>query len=158
MKAVTRALATLGPVGYLPVAPATWASAVVVLAGWFVPAPPLAVALVAIAAGALVAVWLCGEAEKSLGHDAHPIVLDELIGQSIALLGAPHTWPAFVAAFALFRLFDIWKPLGARRAQELPGGWGVVLDDVVAGVVSCAALQLGRWAWDWAGLPGLHPH
>ena len=154
MKAVTRALATLGPVGYLPVAPATWASAVVVLIGWFVPAPPLPVALAAIVAAALVAVWLCGEAEKSLGHDAHPIVLDELIGQSIALLGAPHAWPAFVAAFALFRLFDIWKPLGARQAQELQGGWGVVLDDVVAGVVSCAVLHLGMWAWGALGMAG----
>jgi len=155
MRAVARALATLGPVGYLPVAPATWASAVVVVVGWFIPAPPLAVALVAFGVGALLAVWLCGEAEKSLGHDAHPIVLDELIGQSIALIAAPHAWPAYLAAFALFRLFDIWKPLGARQAQELPGGWGVVTDDVVAGVVSCAALQLGLWAWNWAGLPGL---
>ena len=146
MTALARALATLGPVGYLPVAPATWASAVVVLVAWFVPVPPLPVALAAIVAGALIAVWLCGEAEKSLGHDAHPIVLDELIGQSIALLWAPHAWPAFLAAFALFRLFDIWKPLGARQAQELPGGWGVVLDDVAAGAVSCGVLQLGLWA------------
>ena len=147
MTGVVRAFATLGPIGHLPVAPATWASAVVVLAAWFLPALPVPLALVAIGLATLAAVALCGEAEKSLGHDAHPIVLDELIGQSIALIGVPHALPAFVAAFALFRLFDIWKPLGVRQAQELPGGWGVVLDDVMAGAVSCAVLHLGLWAW-----------
>jgi phosphatidylglycerophosphatase A len=145
MNSLVRALATLGPVGYLPVAPATWASAVVALVAWFLPVPALPAALAAIAVGAALAVWLCGEAEKSLGHDAHPIVLDELIGQSIALIAVPHAWPAFVASFALFRLFDIWKPLGARQAQELPGGLGIVADDVVAGLVSCGVLQLGLW-------------
>ena len=65
-----------------------------------------------------------------LGHDAKPIVLDELIGQTLALLGAPRQALAFAAAFVLFRLFDIWKPLGACQAQSLPGGVGVVADDV----------------------------
>src|SRR5262245_7450969 len=148
MTGVARALATLGPVGYLPLAPATWASAVVALVGWFLPAPSLPIAIVAIAVGALAAVALCGEAEQSLGHDARPIVPDELIVRSIALIGVLHAWPAFVAAFALFRLFDIWKPLGVRRAQELPGGWGVVMDDLMAGVLSCAVLQLGLRAWE----------
>ena len=147
MSRVARVIATLGPVGYLPVAPATWASAVVTLAAWFLPVPPLSMALAALTLGTAFAVWACHEAEKTLGHDAHPIVLDELIGQSIALLGVPHSWGAFVAAFALFRLFDIWKPLGARRAQELSGGLGIVADDVVAGAVSCGVLHLGLWGW-----------
>jgi len=139
------ALATLGPVGRAPVAPATAASVVVALAGWFIPPAPLWVAIVLLAAGSVIAAWICGRAEATLGHDAHPIVLDELVGQSIALLGAPHWWPAYLASVALFRLFDIWKPFGAQEAQELPGGSGVVADDVIAGLAACLALQLALW-------------
>jgi len=47
----------------------------------------------------------------------------------------------FVAAFVLFRIFDVWKPLGAREAQALPGGWGVVADDVIAGLTTLLVLQ-----------------
>jgi phosphatidylglycerophosphatase A len=140
-------LATLGPVGYAPIAPATVGSAVTCAIGWFLPVPALPVALALIAAGAAVAIWLCGEAEKALGHDAHPIVADEVVGQSLALLLVPHTIVGFVIAFFLFRLFDIWKPLGAREAQALPGGVGVVTDDVIAGVTACAAYHLGAWGW-----------
>ena len=134
-------LASLGPVGSSPVAPATAGSAVVTLVAWFLPVPPLTAALAMLAAGTLIAVWAAGEAEKELGHDAGPIVIDEVIGQSIALLFAPHRVFVFVAAFFLFRLFDIWKPLGAREIQALPGGWGVVADDVIAGLTTLAALQ-----------------
>lgn len=147
MKALARFLATLGPVGSAPLAPATAASAVVTLAGWFVyPPPALPVGLVLIVAGAALAVWVCGEAEQALGHDAKPIVADEVVGQSIALLGVPHAWPAFAAAFVLFRVFDVWKPLGARQIQRLPGGWGVVADDVIAGLAACGAFHLLWWA------------
>ena len=141
MKRPVTWLATLGPVGLSPVAPATAGSAVVTLVAWFLPVPPLAAALALLAAGALIAVWAAGEAEKELGHDAGPIVIDEVIGQTIALLFAPHRPLVFVAAFFLFRLFDIWKPFGAREAQALPGGWGVVTDDAIAGVTTLLALQ-----------------
>jgi len=145
-------VATLGPVGRAPLAPATIASALTALVAWFLPVPPLPIAIAALAVGAVVAAWICGRAEERLGHDAHPIVLDEVIGQSIALIAAPHWWPAYLAAVALFRLFDIWKPFGAREAQVLPGGIGVVVDDVIAGLTSCAFLQLGLWGARRAGL------
>lgn len=147
MNALARVLATLGPVGSAPIAPATAGSAVVVAIGWFIPPPGLPVALGLLAAGTLLAVWVCGEAEKSLGHDAGPIVADEVIGQSLALLLVPHTWWAFAAAFFLFRLFDIWKPLGAQQAQNLPGGLGVVADDVIAGLTACGVFHLAWWGW-----------
>ena len=72
-------------------------------------------------------------------------MIDEAVGQSIALLFVPHTLLAFAAAFVLFRIFDIWKPLGAREVQRLPGGVGVVADDVIAGITSCAAFHGGAW-------------
>lgn len=145
MKTFLRFLATLGPVGYAPIAPATVGSAVTALVGWFLPIPALPIALVILALGTALAVWLAGEAEKSLGHDAHPIVIDEVIGQSIALLLAPRVVWVYVAAFFIFRLFDIWKPLGAREIQRLPGGLGVVADDVIAGLTSLVVLQAGLW-------------
>ena len=135
MKALLRVVATLGPVGYAPIAPATVASFVVALVGWFLPVPSLPIALCILAA--------CTVAEDELGHDAHPIVADEVIGQSIALLFAPHQPLVFFAAFVLFRIFDVLKPLGAHQAQALPGGWGIVADDVIAGLTSCGVLQLG---------------
>jgi phosphatidylglycerophosphatase A len=145
VKPLVRVLATLGFVGFMPVAPATWASAVVALVGYFLPLPPPPVAMVILLAGCALAIWICGEAEKELGHDAHPIVADEVVGQSIALLGVPHDPISFAASFALFRIFDVWKPLGAREAQRLPGGFGVVTDDVIAGLTACVALHLFWW-------------
>jgi len=138
-------LASLGPAGWSPVAPATAGSALVTAVAWYLPVPPLAAALALLAGGTLVAVWVAGEAEKSLGHDAGPIVIDEAVGQSIALLFAPHRPAVFVAAFVLFRVFDVWKPLGAREAQALPGGWGVVADDVIAGLTTLGVLQGLLW-------------
>jgi phosphatidylglycerophosphatase A len=138
-------LATLGPIGQIPGPKATYASAVVVAVGWFLPVPSLLVALALIAVGTVIAVWACGEGEKELGHDAHPIVADEVIGQSIALLLAPHSLLAFFAAFVLFRIFDIAKPLGANQAQNLPGGYGIVADDFLAGIYSFATLQGLLW-------------
>jgi phosphatidylglycerophosphatase A len=152
VKSLIRFAATLGPVGYAPIAPATVGSAVTALIGWFLPVPSLLVAIGCLVIGTAIAIWLCGEAEKDLGHDAHPIVADEVIGQSIALLFCPRTLLAFGASFLLFRIFDIWKPLGAREAQALPGGIGVVTDDVIAGFTTLAVLQLGLWGFRAAGL------
>jgi phosphatidylglycerophosphatase A len=155
LRALARVIATLGPVGSVPIAPATAGSAVVVLAGWFLPVPALPVALLLILACAALAVWSAGEAESTLGHDARPIVIDEVVGQSLALLLVPHRALAFFGAFVLFRVFDVWKPLGAREIQRLPGGWGVVADDVVAGLTACGAFHLGGWALQrLGGFPG----
>ena len=144
-------LASLGPAGWSPIAPATVGSAVVVAIGWFLPVPPLAATLALLAAGTLAAVWIATEAEKDLGHDAGPIVIDEVIGQTIALLFVPHRPMVFVAAFLLFRVFDIWKPLGAREAQALPGGWGIVADDVIAGLTTLGVLHGLLWAQSQLG-------
>ena len=152
MNPLLRAVATLGPAGYAPIAPATAGSAVVALVGWFLPVPPLWVTLALLVVGTGFAVWAAGEAEKQLGHDAKPIVIDEAVGQSLALLFVPHAWWAFAAAFVLFRLFDVWKPLGAREAQALPGGLGVVADDVIAGITACAAFHVGMWGLRRAGI------
>lgn len=135
-------LARLGFAGFAPVAPATAGSALVALIGWFLPVPPIALTAALILVGTALSIWVCGEAEKTLGHDAKPICADEAVGQTIALLYVPHHWAAFVFSFLLFRGFDVWKPLGAREAQNLPGGFGVVADDVIAGITACVAFHL----------------
>ncbi len=134
-------LAMLGPAGLSPAAPATAGSALICAIGWFTPVPSLPMFFALLVLGTAIAVWAAGEGEKDLGHDAGPICIDEAIGQAITLLFCPHRVSAFVAAFVLFRIFDVWKPLGARQAQHLPGGWGIVADDVIAGIVSLAVLQ-----------------
>ena len=71
-------------------------------------------------------------------------MIDEVVGMLIALLFVPKTTFFLIAAFILFRIFDIAKPFPARRMERLHGGWGIVLDDVIAGVYANLAIQIGR--------------
>jgi phosphatidylglycerophosphatase A len=100
-----------------------------------------------------LSVWLCGEAEKILGKtDPGCVVLDEIVAIPFCFLPwvvsqwvarehamppvgaffAGHAWLGVIGVFALFRLFDIWKPWPIRKLQDLPGGWGVTADDILA--------------------------
>ena len=144
MRRVAVALATVFGAGFFPFAPATFGSLLTLLLWWVMaPLPPLL--YLGITAGITVAgFWLCGEAEKSLGHDAHPIVLDEVSGQLITLALAPRTLLAGLVGFLLFRVLDIVKPPPAHQAQRLPGGVGVVMDDVFAGVYGWLLLAAAR--------------
>ena len=138
--------------GRLPIAPATWASfavALVLLAlAVFGPSAldpvPLGIAILLLVP---VSVWACGEAEKDLGHDAKPIVLDEIVGMLVAVWSVPRAMVALpvaflLAAFLLFRVFDIAKPFPIGLSQRLPGGLGIVADDLLAGVATNVALRL----------------
>src|SRR3569833_1067315 len=95
-----------------------------------------------LAAACVVGVWLCGAAARRLGVDDHPgIVWDEMVGYWIAVAAVPPQWSWWLAAFVLFRLFDIWKPwpIGALDRQ-LRGGVGVMADDVAAGAITAVLL------------------
>jgi phosphatidylglycerophosphatase A len=74
--------------------------------------------------------------------DPDPVVIDEFVGQWITLLAVPHTLPGFVAAFVVFRVFDILKPLGIKALQALRGGWGIMLDDLAAGLWGAVLLVI----------------
>ena len=147
MRRLAVLLATGFGIGHLPIAPATWASAAVTLA-FFVLLPRMdwILTLGAIAAVTPLAIWASGEAERELGHDAHPIVIDEVAGMLVSVIAVPHASPSPVlflgSAFLLFRFFDIVKPFPIRQSQALPGGWGVVTDDILAGVATNLALRL----------------
>ncbi len=146
-------VATLGPVGRKLPAPGTWGSLAGLLyfAVFFYEADVVTI-LLASAVMAYVAVGFCGEAEVRLGKkDPGEVILDEFVAMPLCFLGwLPITriWPPWVvllAGFGLFRLYDIWKPAGIRRLQELPAGWGVVIDDTAAALVACATLHLAAW-------------
>ena len=96
----------------------------------------------------LPAIWAAGETARQAGmKDPQFVVVDEVVGQWLALAGARAlNWKSWLAAFLLFRLFDIWKPFPARQAESLPGGWGIMADDWVAGIYAGIGLWLARAA------------
>jgi phosphatidylglycerophosphatase A len=82
---------------------------------------------------------------RSLGQgDPSVVVIDEVAGQMIALIGAALDWKSMLAALILFRVFDITKPFPLRRLEHLPEGAGIMFDDVGAGLYALALMQLGR--------------
>ncbi len=181
-------LATGFGLGYLPLAPGTWGSLLGVVFALSlrrvtprysqififtgIRIGPLAIdqwavySLVAILGVAAVGVWASGAAARYFGHsDPRKVVLDEVSGQMIALLGtgwnlqllsrtlstqshflalgAPN-WKYLLLGLILFRVFDIWKPFPARQAEHLPGGWGIMADDWVAAIYAAVGLWLAR--------------
>lgn len=130
--------------GLSPVAPGTFGS----VWGVLLAAATAGLGLVAEAAIALalciVGVWICGESSRRLGvHDHGGIVWDEIAGAYLVFLPLPRTWPWLVAGFVAFRVLDILKPWPIRELDHrLHGGLGIMLDDVVAGLMAAAALSL----------------
>jgi len=142
-------IATAMGAGLAPRAPGTVGSLVALLPWWFLlqSLSPGWYAVVLVA-GFVLGVWACGVACRRLGvHDHGALVWDEVIGMWIALIAAPAHWGWMVAGFALFRLFDIWKPWPVRVAdRRVHGGFGVMLDDVIAGVYALVVLQAAAYA------------
>jgi phosphatidylglycerophosphatase A len=139
--------------GYFPVAPGTAGSAeglALVIAFRQTSLKPLWLGVSSAALAGLLfvlGVWSAGKAEKVFGCvDPGQVVIDEVVGQIITFVATPRvTWIGLIAGFILFRAFDIVKPFPARRAERFPGGWGIMLDDVVAGLYSLMVLViLGR--------------
>jgi phosphatidylglycerophosphatase A len=91
----------------------------------------------------LLGVWLCGRTATDLGVHDHPsIVWDEIVSYLITMIAAPKGWLWMVIGFGLFRLFDIWKPWPIRQLdQGVGGGWGIMLDDVLAGSYAWLTVQ-----------------
>lgn len=152
MNAAARWFATGFGAGNLPVAPGTWASLAALPVAWAIGAAWSTAGLAAAAVAALAVGWWSASAYmgETGGSDPSEVVVDEVAGQWIALVFAPRELGAYAAAFLLFRLFDIWKPGLIRWAdRNVPGALGVMLDDVLAGVLAAAVLALGLWAWAW---------
>jgi len=129
-------IATCAHVGYAPVAPGTWGSAVGLFVYYLVRRQgSMTVELAVIAVIMVVGLWAATEAEHHFGGiDPGPVVIDEVIGMLITLALHPVNVLGAVLGFLIFRVLDVVKPWPARRVELLPGGFGVVLDDVMAGI------------------------
>jgi phosphatidylglycerophosphatase A len=131
------------------VAPGTVGSALAALALWLVPFSRAGlVAFLVVVTGA--GIWAAHHAERVLGAtDPGAIVIDEVAGMTLTVLPFAPTPATLAAGFVLFRLFDIVKPFPAHASQRLPGGLGVVVDDLVAGLYALALLALLRHLVGW---------
>jgi len=143
MKKFVLFAATGAGVGYLPGMPGTYGSVVGVAVYWGLKNLPLWPYLITVLALIFLAAWVSTIAEALLQKkDAQVIVIDEVIGMLVTLAVVPFSIKAVMIGFVLFRIFDIWKPFPIRLCQDRwPGGWGVVGDDVVAGIYANLILQ-----------------
>ena len=122
----------------------TVGSLVTLIALWLIPFTTLAL-LVTLAIVTLVGIWAGSRVERAIdAKDPGIIVIDEVAGMLLSVLLVPRTIPVLVTGFLLFRLFDIWKPFPARQFQELHGGVGVMLDDLIAGAYALALIVTSR--------------
>jgi phosphatidylglycerophosphatase A len=142
-------IATFFGIGKLPFAPGTWAS--VVAAPLFYPLIDYpAIQGCVLIAVFFIGVFACTQYAKNLAEiDPSSAVIDEVLGMGVAMLAIPKQWPFAVMALILFRVFDIWKPYPIRRIEKLPGGWGIMTDDLVAGIYARIWIQIGIWVVHW---------
>ena len=133
-------------VGYMPVVPGTFGTIAGLLPAYGLSWFQLYISLLLLAGFSLLAVWTAGRAEKALGvTDPGCIVIDEIAGMAVALLGMPFTPVNCLAGFILFRFFDILKPPPVRQLdRNMGGGWGIVLDDIAAGILANIVLRIGN--------------
>ena len=147
MKTLARILGTWFGCGYAPKGPGTAGSLGALIVAWPLRNEPawFFAALALILLGP--AIWSAASVARQTGKsDPQIVVIDEVIGQWIALAGAQfYSLQAWIVAFFLFRLFDIWKPWPIRRLERLHGGTGIVLDDVMAGIYAALVLYLAGW-------------
>lgn len=142
MKHLVTFIATGAYSGYVPPWPGTTGSIPPVLLAALFLKGDLYNTLIAAIAVCAISAWAAGEGEKILGHDHRSIVIDEWAGMLIAICFVPFTWANYAIAFFLFRFFDVAKLFPANKAETLPGGWGITMDDIVAGIQANIVLQL----------------
>jgi phosphatidylglycerophosphatase A len=137
-------VSTAAGVGYFPIAPGTAGSAAGLVVFWALrasglPAAELAAIAVVIVAGA----WAATVTERTTGvTDPGIVVIDEVLGMLVTLAWLPFGPATALTGFLLFRVFDVIKPFPARRLERVHGGWGIMLDDLAAGVYAHVVLRL----------------
>ncbi|HMK49768.1 MAG TPA: phosphatidylglycerophosphatase A [Thermodesulfovibrionales bacterium] len=143
MNKILKSIATLGFVGYLPIAPGTWGTGVGLLFVLLLK-PSLTSHAALILFGFILGTISSTAAERVIGRtDSGHIIIDEVVGFFVSVIYVPQTYGYLVTAFFLFRFFDILKPFPIRQAERtLKGGLGVMTDDLLAGVYTNVALQI----------------
>ena len=137
-------LATWWGVGFCPLAPGTLGTLAAIPLFLILSLFPLWLYLLCVFGLALLACWVAGRGEVIFGgHDPHAIVIDEVVGFLAVMIALPPTWPSLLAGFILFRAFDVIKPPPIRFLERtVPGGYGVVIDDVMAALYAHIALRI----------------
>jgi len=148
MPLIHRLISTCLGIGYTPRGGGTLAAAAACVVWWFLWKGGnehfLAEALVT--TGLLVTgIYSSGKVEPYWGEDNYRVVIDEAAGMFVSLCFVPVRWPYLLAGLVLFRIFDIGKPLYIRRMERLKGGWGVMMDDMLAGLYTNLLLQIVVW-------------
>ncbi|MBI5639003.1 MAG: phosphatidylglycerophosphatase A [Nitrospirae bacterium] len=145
-QSILKNIATLGFIGYMPVAPGTWGSLAALVFVLLVPLSTKA-SLLVIFGGAVIGIIAAAAAEKVTGEtDSGHIIIDEFIGYLVSVFLVPHSYAYLIAAFFLFRFFDILKPFPIRWVERsFKGGTGVVADDLLAGLFTNMVLQVCIW-------------
>jgi len=144
----SRLVATFFGVGRLKPGPGTWGSAATVLlwaalAHTLAPSWRTSVAIALALLVTLIGIPAATQVARGSGtKDPQFVVIDEVAGQLVALIGVPLAWKSFLAGFILFRAFDIVKPPPVRQLEALPEGAGIVLDDVAAGLYALGCMHL----------------
>ena len=132
--------------GYVPVAPGTAGTAVAVVLFFLLSSLPFFLYLLTTVAFTFVSIWIAHQAALSLQvKDPAQIVIDEIAGYLVTMASFPFTWPYVATGFIVFRIFDIIKPYPAGWIdRKVAGGYGIVLDDVAAGIYANVVLQVIR--------------
>jgi phosphatidylglycerophosphatase A len=142
-------IATSFGAGFSPVAPGTMGALVAILV-WYILSLCMAYSTLQwtlaglIVVFTIIGVWSATVSERYWGEDPSKVVIDETVGEWIALLAVPagQHWAYIVAAFVFFRFFDIFKPLGVRSMENLKGGYGIMADDILSGVYAAVVVLL----------------
>jgi phosphatidylglycerophosphatase A len=137
-----KAFATVLGVGFLPVAPGTWATAVGVAIAYFLGRnlPAYTILLLVLL---VLGIMTTGIVEKQMNQkDPGILVIDEVVGVMIALWGLPLIWSVMICGFFLFRAFDMFKIYPINKLEAQPGGWGIMLDDCMAGIYTNIILRI----------------
>ena len=146
MRQILLFIATFFNIGRLPLAPGTWTSLVTTVLVYFIKPywqAPLYLQIAAIVIVFVLGIPAASAAEKHFNKkDPRPCVIDEVAGQMLSLLLVPHNIYLYGAGFFLFRVFDILKPFPVRNAEKIPGGFGIMLDDIAAGLYALGVLHL----------------
>ena len=143
MNLFTKIVATFFGIGYFPAAPGTAATAAGIAVAFFFLQGSMAVYMTVTAVLFGLGVWASGRVEAVLKQkDPGIVVIDEVAGVMIALAGLPLIWPVMIGGFFLFRAFDMFKIYPIYKLEAQPGGWGIMLDDCMAGVYTNVILHI----------------
>jgi len=139
-------LSTFFGIGFFPKAPGTFATFIALILYWFLSPVLTELGIYTVLASSIILFIffsiVTSYAEKILGKDAGCIVIDELFGYFLSVIFLPINIVIAIAAFIIFRLLDIFKPFPINKSQELKDGWGVMIDDVIAGLFTFVIIKV----------------